>query len=245
MALIVSVVVPCYNEAGNIPLIIERFSAVIENCPDLEVVLVNNGSSDDSASVIQQQLEQCEPLLRDHFVIVNVPVNKGYGYGIMQGLHAASGDVLSWTHADMQTDPADINVAYQKIAASDYSCCLIKGKRKNRNIMDELFTSGMQLFVAVTLGVNINDINAQPKMFHRSFYDKYLKEDAPDDFSLDLYLLYMAKINGYKILEIPVYFAKRLHGEAKGGGSWKTKFKLIQRTVKYILKLKEHKQISG
>lgn len=241
--MIVSVVVPCYNEAGNIPLIIERFSGVIKDCPDIEVVLVNNGSKDDSATVIKQQLELCSETLKSHFLVVDVPVNKGYGYGIMQGLHAARGEILSWTHADMQTDPADIKTAYERIIGEDYSKCILKGKRKNRNILDELFTSGMQLFVAVTLGVNINDINAQPKMFHRGFYDEFLQKDAPDDFSLDLYMLYMARIQNYKTLEIPVYFAKRIHGEAKGGGSWKTKFRLIQRTAKYILRLKEHSNI--
>jgi glycosyltransferase involved in cell wall biosynthesis len=240
----VSVVVPCYNEAGNIPLIIERFSNVINACPGLEVVLVNNGSADNSKEVIQEELAKCSDTLKSHFVVVDVPVNKGYGYGIMQGLAAAGGEILSWTHADMQTDPADIKVAFEKFSGQDTLRYVLKGKRKNRNLIDELFTSGMQLFVAVTLRVNINDINAQPKMFHHSFYDRFLKEDAPDDFSLDLYMLYQAKANNYQNIEIPVYFSRRLHGEAKGGGSWKTKFKLIQRTASYILNLKKHKNIS-
>ena len=87
------------------------------------------------------------------------------------------------------------------------------------------------------MGVRLNDINAQPKIFHRSFLERM--DDAPDDFSLDLYLLYQAKANGFNILEYPVYFGKRLHGQAKGGGSLLGKWKLIKRTWYYMNELKQ------
>ena len=66
----------------------------------------------------------------------------------------------------------------------------------------------------------------------------YFQKQAPHDFSLDLFLLYQAKKYGYGIKEIPVYFKKRLHGEAKGGGSWQTRSLLIKRTLRYIIKFK-------
>ncbi len=50
-----SIVVPCYNEEENIPLILERFQEVIER-EDIEVILVNNGSTDNSAQVLEQLL---------------------------------------------------------------------------------------------------------------------------------------------------------------------------------------------
>jgi hypothetical protein len=75
-------------------------------------------------------------------------------------------------------------------------------------------------------------------MFSRKFYEEYLNENAPWDFSLDLYLLYWAKKKN-TIYEIPVYFNKRMHGEAKGGGSFKTRIKLIKRTFKYIFELRK------
>jgi hypothetical protein len=62
-------------------------------------------------------------------------------------------------------------------------------------------------------------------------------DHAPDDFSLDLYLLYKFREKGLPILDLKVNFAQRLHGEAKGGGTLKGKFKLIKRTLSYIFKL--------
>ena len=104
-----SIVVPCYNEEENLPLILKRFSEVIGE-RDIEVVLVNNGSTDNSGAVFEELLPSY-PFAK----LVNVPVNRGYGYGILQGLKEASGDYLGWTHADMQTDPADVVKAYGMI----------------------------------------------------------------------------------------------------------------------------------
>ncbi len=87
------------------------------------------------------------------------------------------------------------------------------------------------------LGTKLNDINAQPKMFHRAFLQ--LADNAPDDFSLDLYFYCMAVKNKMKILDLPVSFKDRLYGDAKGGGGssiW-TRIIVINRTLKYILQL--------
>lgn len=90
-----SVIVPCYDEEKSIPLILEKFNGAIEG-RDMEVVLVNNGSTDHSAEVLNELLPKY-PFARS----VLVPVNKGYGYGILQGLKEAKGEFLGWTHADM------------------------------------------------------------------------------------------------------------------------------------------------
>ena len=114
---------------------------------------------------------------------------------------------------------------------------VIKGLRKNRNLFDSIFTFGMSIISSFIFQRIIYDINAQPKIFPRCFKD-YLV-DYPYDFSLDLYFLIIAKINNYKILNYNVFFKKRLHGEAKGGGSIKVKIKLIKRTFLYMFKLKK------
>ena len=91
-----SIVIPCYNEGKNIPLILSRFDEVI-NRKDIEALLVNNGSTDNSEEVLDELLPKY-PFAR----VVNVQENKGYGYGILTGLREASGTFIGWTHADMQ-----------------------------------------------------------------------------------------------------------------------------------------------
>src|SRR3989338_8466712 len=96
---VLSTIVPCYNEAANIPLILERFKQGIGK-NEIEVILVNNGSTDDSKTVLTKMLPQY-PFARS----IDVAVNQGYGYGILSGLRQARGEFLGWTHADLQTDP--------------------------------------------------------------------------------------------------------------------------------------------
>ncbi len=229
-----SVVVPCYNEAKNIPLILERFAAVVKE-PGIEVLLVNNGSKDESAQVFQDQLaNNAYPFVK----VVNVEQNQGYGFGIVSGLNAASGEVLAWTHADMQTDPGDVITAFkqfQKLSATGK--VIIKGKRINRSFGQWGFTFGMSLIASVVLMKPLYDINAQPKLFSRALFNQL--KSPPNDFSLDLYLLYMAKRLGYKIVTIPVRFPDRIHGESKWAFSFASKYKTVLRTIKYIFALRQ------
>lgn len=235
-----SIVIPCYNEAGNIPLIFQRLRETLGHRQDVEVLLVDNGSKDSSVAVFQKETEKWKD---DRFKIVSVPINQGYGYGITQGLSNAKGDILAWTHADMQTDPKDVLIAFDLYCSLPAGNYLIKGKRRNRKLLEAVFTLGMQLIASMALKVKLDDINAQPKLFSRSFYETFLRFDAPKDFSLDLYLLYQARRNHVEIINIPVDFSKRHSGEAKGGGSLKTRIKLIRRTFSYIFDLRRSLKI--
>ncbi|HAG90408.1 MAG TPA: glycosyl transferase family 2 [Bdellovibrionales bacterium] len=232
-----SVVVPCYNEAENLPLIFQKFEEAVGERKDVEVVLVDNGSTDSSSEVFARELERGNR--SEMFSLIRVDKNQGYGYGILQGLNAARGGVLGWTHADLQTDPLDVVKAYDLFLAANSSEVLVKGKRKKRRFFESLLTLGMQYFSGAVLGVYVEDINAQPKIFHRCFFEEHVLPSAPYDFSLDLYLLLKAKRNGISFLELPVYFGKRLHGEAKGGGSWRTRYKVILRTIRFIFALRQ------
>ncbi|MDG0794536.1 glycosyltransferase family 2 protein [Cohnella ginsengisoli] len=172
-----SIVVPCYNEEKNIPLILERFANFI-NRDDIEVILVNNGSVDNS----QQVLETLIP----HYSFahtVRVEKNQGYGFGILSGLAATRGEFIGWTHADMQTDPADLLKALHIIEASvNPERVYVKGNRKNRPLFDQIFTSGMSLFETIYMGKSLHDINAQPNVFHRTFFESW--ENPPPRFLL-------------------------------------------------------------
>lgn len=230
-----SIVIPCYNEQDNLPLIFERFDSAIKKMEGIEVVFVNNGSTDNSAAVLDNLIKKFK-----FARLTVVRKNQGYGFGILSGLNDARGEVLAWTHADMQTDPEDVLRAYElyKAQKRDRAELFVKGKRKNRRLIEAFFTFGMQVLASAALRVWLEDINAQPKLFSREFYKKYIENRAPFDFSLDLYALYMA-MKYAAVAEIPVVFKKRLHGEAKGGGSLKTRIKLMQRTYKYIFELRK------
>ena len=228
-----SIIVPCYNEEKNIPLILEKFASVIKG-DDIEVLLVNNGSTDNSEMVMNTLVVNC-PFAR----VVKVEVNQGYGFGITSGLREAKGEFIGYTHADMQTDPADVLKALEIIESQENpKKCYVKGDRKGRPLFDQFFTMGMSAFESLYLGKKLWDINAQPNIFHRSFFDE-IKENCPKDFSLDLYFLYMAQIKSLEIIRFDVIFPERLHGSSSWNDGFASKWKFIKRTLDFSFKLKK------
>lgn len=229
-----SLVIPCYNEAANIPLLLNRSRDIAEQ-DNIEVVLVDNGSTDHSPQVLQDVLPQY-PGCR----CVRVEVNQGYGFGILSGLRAARGDILGWTHADMQTDPQDA-LRGLKLFEKHGDNIFVKGCRYGRPFADVVFTVGMSVFETLLLTKPMWDINAQPTMFSRSFFDMWA--EPPYDFSLDLYAYYQAHIKGLKVRRFPVRFGERAHGVSHWNVDWATKRKFIRRTIDFSFQLKRNSAI--
>jgi glycosyltransferase involved in cell wall biosynthesis len=224
-----SLVIPCYNEAANLPLLIERCRKLTEKS-NVEIVLVDNGSTDESPSVLHNLLPSY-PGCRS----VRVENNQGYGFGILAGLNAASGEILGWTHADMQTDPMDA-VRGLKLFEVYGTNIFVKGRRYGRPLADVAFTVGMSFFETLLLGKPLWDINAQPTMFSRKFFESW--SDPPHDFSLDLYSYYQARIASMEVHRFPVLFGDRAHGVSHWNVNWTAKRKFIRRTVDFSLQLR-------
>lgn len=225
-----SLVVPCFNEAANLPLLLERCKDVA--ClPGIEVILVDNGSSDDTPQLLPKLLPQY-PGCRS----IRVEQNQGYGLGILSGLAAASGAILGWTHADMQTDPQDTLKGLELFKQHGPNI-FVKGRRHGRPLGDTVFTIGMSLFETALLGQPMWDINAQPTMFSRAFFEKW--QNPPHDFSLDLYSYYQAKKYGLAVLRFPVLFGKRAYGSSHWNINWASKRKFIRRTVEFSFQLRK------
>jgi glycosyltransferase involved in cell wall biosynthesis len=224
-----SLIIPCYNEAANIPLLLERCSE-LDKQPGIEVVLVDNGSTDTTQILLAAILPKY-PACRS----VRVEKNQGYGYGILSGLNAANGDILGWTHADMQTDPQDALLGL-KLFEQNGPDILVKGKRYGRPFADVAFTVGMSAFETILMGKPMWDINAQPTMFSRQFFESW--SNPPYDFSLDLYAYYQAKAQRKPVFRFPVKFGDRAHGVSHWNVSWSAKRKFIMRTLSYSIQMK-------
>jgi glycosyltransferase involved in cell wall biosynthesis len=226
-----SLVIPCYNEAANLPGLIARCEEAFSG-EDAEVLLVDNGSTDGTAGILAARLAGSARLRA-----VQVRENRGYGFGIAEGLRAARGDVLGWTHADLQADPAD---ALRGMAlfrsAPDPGRLFVKGRRRGRPFGDRFFTVGMALFETLLLRQGLWDINAQPTMFPAAFFRSW--NAPPQDFALDLYAYYLARRRGLAVARFPVDFGPRAHGVSHWNVDWTAKWKFIRRTVEFSVRLK-------
>lgn len=235
-----SIIIPCHNEENNVALIMERFLELRQS-ETFELIAVNNASKDKTGEVLKDyQTRPGYSFLR----VVDEPT-PGYGYAIMAGLRAASGEMLAWTHADLQTDPSDVLRAFQllqQLQATDrkqsfaqHRKFIVKGRRIKRGGIDGVFTFGMGVLASIVLRMPLWDVNAQPKVFDRRLFS--LMTNPPGDFSLDVYWLWLAKKNGYTTSTIPVDFGKRLHGESKSAPNLQGKVKTSWKTIQYIFLL--------
>lgn len=225
-----SLVIPCYNEADNLPLLLDRCKELARR-GDVEVILVDNGSTDASPDVLRKLLP-AYPGCRS----VRVEKNQGYGFGIVEGLRVARGEILGWTHADLQTDPQDA-LAGLAIFDRHGSNVFVKGRRYGRPLADVAFTVGMSVFETLLLRTALWDINAQPTMFSRAFFESW--REPPKDFSLDLYAYYQARRQGLAVHRFPVRFGERAHGVSHWNINWRAKRKFIRRTVDFSLELRK------
>lgn len=233
----ISIVVPCYNEEKNIQRLIKRFVPIAKKLDSkgFELLLVDNASNDGTLKEIEKGANKFSFIKK----VVIEGKNRGYGYGIIQGLKKCNGEWLGWIHADLQLPPEAI-LDFIKIVDSDpikAKNTYFKGKRRNRPVSDTFFTIGMGIFESVYLRQWMWDINAQPTLIHRNFYQqlKYF----PVDFSLDLYVYYMARRVKLHVVRVPVVQRKRKEGVSSWNNGMRARMKFIKRTYNYSKKLKK------
>ena len=223
-----SIVIPCYNESGNLLKLIDICKK--ELCANgVEVILIDNGSTDGSDQILKT-IKDLDQLLKTY----RLEKNQGYGGGIIYGLSKAKGKYIGWTHADLQTDPADVLNGF-KLMDSDK--IFVKGSRVGRPIADNIFSIGMGIFESIILRTKLWEINAQPTIFSKKFFLSW--SDPPEDFSLDLYSYVMAKKNNLSIKRLTVFFPERFYGNSSWNTGLKSKLALIQRTIKFSFQLKK------
>lgn len=231
-----SIVLPCYNEAENLPLILEGYRASWRPDLEAELVLVDNGSTDTTQEVLAQALGQADLAFARS---IRVPVNVGYGHGIATGLRAARGEFLAFSHADMQCSPADVFRAYDVLCREpDPLRALVKGRRAWRGLGPAIFTTGMGVASSAILGRKLGDINGQPKVFHRSFFEGPASNPPDQMHMFDLYMLYRARRAGLRVVEIPVVFGERAHGESKWALNLGSRWRSIKSTIGYAWRLR-------
>jgi glycosyltransferase involved in cell wall biosynthesis len=181
-----SVVLPCYNEAGNLPPLLDSYAAEwqAQKLP-AELILVDNGSTDDTAAVLDRELARPELWFAR---VVRVPANRGFGHGTLTGLQAARGEIVGFSHADMQYRPRDVFEAYRCLMSeTDPARVLVKGKRATRGFSASFVTNVMAALASLVLFMPLTDINAQPKVFHRGLLGRLTR--APEGFQFDLNVL--------------------------------------------------------
>lgn len=216
------IVIPCFNEAGNLPRLIQECDFLTQQ-GSFEFVLVNNGSSDASYEILGNV---CNPKIR----VINLSPNVGYGGGILSGLEELRNEYVGWIHADLQTDLRESLIRLQSLEFDFF-----KGIRLGRTYTERLFSACMGFICSILFRTSLVEINAQPTVMKKQLYDSWI--NPPSDFSLDLYSLLIAKKHKAKILRSEFYFSKRTSGASTWNFGFVSRARMISRTLRYALLL--------
>lgn len=190
---------PAYNEAENLPLMVaEVVTAVQPLVDELELIVVDDGSQDNTAVVVQQ-LSQQYPQLR----LVQHEQNKGYGTAVWTGLTSASKELIFFTDADRQFDLHEIGRLLEQIAQAD----LVVGYRQPRRdpFMRRLNGRGWSWLVTMLFGYTARDIDCAFKLMRRQVVDHLWHEVQSGGATFSAEFLVRARRAGFRLAEAPVY----------------------------------------
>ena len=167
----VSLVIPVFNEQANLPALIERCVNVGKSLGrDFEVVLVDDGSSDDSAQIIEAAVNQH----RDQCVGVILNRNYGQHSAVLAGLAAARGDTIVTLDADLQNPPEEIP---KLLALIDQGHDVVGGVRQLRR--DSYFRVVASRYMNRTMrrvtGIDITDYGCMLRAYRRDIVDAMLR----------------------------------------------------------------------
>ncbi len=211
----VSLVVPCYNEEEVIrstaTQLVDEFKAKNIN---LELVLVDNGSLDNTGNIISEMIAENLPIAK-----ATVAVNQGYGNGVLEGLKYCHGKYVGFVCADGQVEARDVLKVYT-IAANSKVPKLVKVRRRFRmdGMMRKVVSIIYNVFTIALFGnLGSIDINGNPKVFPREYLDQMGLQSK--DWFLDAEVMIKAKQLGLSVYEMNVIAQMREGGSSNVRGS--------------------------
>lgn len=204
---LISFVIPVYNENESIRLLYEGIMKEVKKGEiAYEILFVDDGSSDSSAEVIRQLIEQDKSV---H--LISFRKNFGKAMALETGFRNAKGDVVITMDADLQDDPVEIP---QFIAKLEEGYDLVSGWKKERHdpLEKRLPSKLFNKVTSMLSGVKLHDFNCGYKAYRREVVD------AVDVYGeLHRYIPVLAYRKGFRITEIVVHHNKREFGKSKYG----------------------------
>lgn len=231
----ISVIAPVYNEKDNITRFIEKVEESLKKeFSSYEIILIDDGSTDGSREILDKEAAK-----NGHVKVYHFTKNNGQTAALAAGFKVATGNLIVTMDSDLQTTPEDIYILLPYLENYD----MVNGKRETREDgfkrkLSSLVGNGVRNFITKD---NIQDTGCPLKLFKKEVVDSFYLYEG-----MHRFLPTLAKINGFKVIEVPVRHYDREFGTSKYG-VWNRLFKglkdafavrwMKQRKLKYVIEV--------
>jgi glycosyltransferase involved in cell wall biosynthesis len=204
-----SIFFPAYNDAGTIAsLVIASVKIAATLTDDFEVIVVNDGSRDDTSQI----LDELARIYPEHVRIVHHETNRGYGGALRTGFATASKDFVFYTDGDGQYDPTEVTLLWEKMSADvDWvnGWKISRADPLHRIIIGRIYHHMVKLL----FGLKVRDVDCDFRLMRRRIFDVVRLEKSSGVICLEM----MKKFQdaGFRVAEHPVHHYHRAHGKSQ------------------------------
>jgi len=221
-----SIFFPAYNDSGTIGSLAIRALQVAESLtPDYEVIVVNDGSRDNTGEI----LDELARLYPDHFRPVHHQVNRGYGGALRTGFATATKDLVFYTDGDAQYDPGEVTELW-KALGDDVDWVngwkISRSDPLHRIVIGRIYHHTVKLL----FGLTVRDTDCDFRLMRRRIFDTVRLEKNSGVICLEMMKKF--KDAGFRVAEVPVHHYHRTHGTSQFFN-----FRRIARTGVDVMKL--------
>ncbi len=203
-----SIFFPAYNDSGTIAsLVMTALRTARKLTPDHEVIVVNDGSADGTAEILNELAG-----IYSQVRVVHHERNRGYGGALRTGFATATRELVFYTDGDAQYDPAEMEALWQRF---DENVDLVNGYKISRSDPLHRIVIGRiyHYTVKALFGLTVRDVDCDFRMMRRSIFETVHLEKNSGVICLEM----MKKITdaGFRIAEVPVHHYHRAYGKSQ------------------------------
>lgn len=235
-----TVVMPCYNEGTRIYRnIIETITQVEKFCDSFRIIVVNDGSQDETEYEIKRAMEQ------DHRIgMISYEKNQGKGYAVKRGMMASKSEYTAFLDADLELPPYLLEGFLKK--AEEGVDVVIGSKMHPESqveypLLRKVLSTGYYWFMKLLFGMKLKDTQTGIKLFRTEKIRPVLKMVRTSRFSFDIEILAIAAKKGLSIIEMPVVVNFSRNKSDKSKISFSSIYEMVRDSLRirmYVSKLK-------
>jgi glycosyltransferase involved in cell wall biosynthesis len=199
---------PVYNEAAVIADVVDELNRdVVETLPGTEIVLVNDGSKDGSAAILDGLAAE-----HAHVRVLHAPENQGHGPSLRMALEASSGEWLFQMDSDGQQRAAEIWDLWALREEADLVVGVRRGRSEGRH--RDFVSFAARLAGRIAGGGRLRDVNVPFKLFRRSVWDDLRGDVPPKPVAPSLLIAVGASVRGWRVEQVEISHSARRAGES-------------------------------